>query len=441
MIMVNKILHFIRTEIWILEIKNYPPVLKFLIRTLQVIIMATRGFRENRIQLRASALTYYSLLSVVPVAAMVFGIAKGFGFETRLESELQKLAAEREELAEVLNYIITFANSMLENINGGLIAGVGLVFLLWSIMKLLGNIESSFNAIWQIRIPRPFIRKFSDYFSMMLIAPILFFLSSTITVYLSNAISGDGALAAQVNTLVQFLVKLIPYILIYLLFTIIYVVMPNTKVNFKFGLYGGFIAGTIFQITQMLYVYFQMGVGRYGVIYGSFVALPLFLIWLQISWLIVLLGAEISFAFQNIEKYEFEAEALNISDYNRRMLTFLVMHTVIKQFQNGEKPLTSSQIAHQLGIPIRLVRDIIYELSNGQLLVEAATDSPKENAFVPAVDINKISVRYLIGQLDSSGDDRLIAEESKELKAFSEIQKGLLVAIDKSPVNKLLKDI
>ena len=159
MIMVNKILHFIRTEIWILEIKNYPPVLKFLIRTLQVIIMATRGFRENRIQLRASALTYYSLLSVVPVAAMVFGIAKGFGFETRLESELQKLAAEREELAEVLNYIITFANSMLQNINGGLIAGVGLVFLLWSIMKLLGNIESSFNAIWQIRIPRPFIRK------------------------------------------------------------------------------------------------------------------------------------------------------------------------------------------------------------------------------------------------------------------------------------------
>ena len=191
----------------------------------------------------------------------------------------------------------------------------------------------------------------------------------------------------------------------------------------------------------MLYVYFQVGVGRYGAIYGSFVALPLFLIWLQISWLIVLLGAEISFAFQNIEKYEFEAEALNISDYNRRMLTFLVMHTVIKQFQNGKKPLTSSQIAHQLGIPIRLVRDIIYELSNGQLLVEAATDSPKENAFVPAVDINRISVSYLIGQLDSSGDDRLIAEESKELEAFSEIQKGLLVAIDKSPVNKLLKDI
>ena len=439
--MIRKILHFIKKEIWLLELKNYPPILGFFLRQLQIILLATRGFRENRIQLRASALTYYSMLSIVPVAAMVFGIAKGFGFEKRLETELKSMAAEKEELAQVLEYVINFANSMLENINSGLITGVGLVLLLWSIMKVLGNIENSFNAIWQIRTPRVFIRKFSDYLSMMLVAPILFFLSSTVTVYLGNAVAAGGVLAEQLGSLLEFLVQLIPYGLIYMLFTIIYVVMPNTKVNFRYVLYAGLIAGTIFQLTQTVYFYFQSEAVRASAIYGTFVTLPLFLIWLQISWLIVLLGAEISFAYQNIEKYEFEREALQISFYNRRMLTFLVMHTIVKQFLDGNRPLTTPEISHHLGIPIRLVREIIYDLSKGKLVVEAATDSPKENAFVPAVDINQITISFLIDRLEKSGDDRLIAEESKNLEAFSEIQQGLLLAMEKSPVNKLLKDI
>ena len=183
---IRRLLQFIKSEVWLIKTSQYHPVLGFLIRQLRIIIIAIRGFRDHRIQLRASALTYYSLLSIVPVAAMVFGIAKGFGFDKRLENELNKMIAEREEMADVLNYVLEFANSMLENINGGIIAGIGLVFLFWSVMKLLSNIENSFNVIWQIRKPRAFARKFADYLSMMLIAPILFFLSSTITVYLGN---------------------------------------------------------------------------------------------------------------------------------------------------------------------------------------------------------------------------------------------------------------
>ena len=439
--MIKKALHFIKTDIWTVELKSYPPVLVFFIRQLRIILLATRGFRENRIQLRASALTYYSMLSIVPVAALAFGIAKGFGFEQRLETELKNRAAEKEEMAAVLEYVINFANSMLENINGGLITGVGLILLFWSVMKVLGNIENSFNAIWRIHKPRAFIRKFSDYLSMMLVAPIMFFLSSSITVYLGNGMPGDGILAEHLNSLLQFLVNLIPYGIIFMLFTIIYVVMPNTKVKFRYGLYAGFIAGIIFQLTQSVYFYFQAEASRAGAIYGTFVILPLFLIWLQISWLIVLLGAEISFALQNIEKYEFEHKALHISPYNRRMLTFLVMHTIIKKFQTGERPLTSTLISHELGIPIRLIREIIYDLSKAGLVVEATTDSPKENAFVPSMDINQITVSFLVSKLDQSGEDRIVAQESKNLEAFSEIQQGLLLAMEKSPVNKLLKDI
>jgi len=438
---IRRFLLFIKTEVWLLETSKYHPVLGFLIRQLRIFLIAIKGFKDHRIQLRASALTYYSLLSIVPVAAMVFGIAKGFGFEMKLENELRKMISEREDMAEVLNYVLEFANSMLENINGGVIAGVGVVFLFWSVMKLLSNIENSFNVIWQIRKPRAFARKFADYLSMMLIAPILFFLSSTITVYLGNVAGSESIIWQNLGPLLLFIVKLMPYILIFLLFTILYVIMPNTKVQFKYALNAGFIAGIIFQITQFVYIYFQVGVGRYGAIYGSFVALPLFLFWLQISWLIVLLGAEMSYAYQNLEKYEFESEALRISHKNRQLLTQLLMHSIVKKFETGEKPNTSSQLSQELGIPLRLVRDILYDLLEARLLVEAAGDSPKESGYVPALDINKIDIGLLFERLEIAGEDRLMAEKSKHLSKFIGIQRSIYEAIYKSPANKLLKDL
>jgi len=229
--------------------------------------------------------------------------------------------------------------------------------------------------------------------------------------------------------------------LIFLLFTLLYVVMPNTKVQFKYGLYAGIIAGIIFQVTQNLYFYFQGEAVRLNAIYGGFMLLPLFLIWTQLSWLIVLLGAEISFAFQNIEKYEIEAESLHITPYNRRMLTFLVMYTIIKKFESGEQPQTSSEISHELGIPLRLVRDIMFDLLDAKLLLETSTSSLKESGYVPSMDISRITVAYLMEQLDLRGDERLMAEESSRLDIFSSILAGLRESIRKSPSNKLLKDI
>jgi membrane protein len=440
--MIKRIINFISTDIWQIDVKEYPPVLGFFLRQLRIVILALKEFRENQIQLRASALTYYSLLSIVPIAAMAFGIAKGFGFETRLQKAIRLQVAENEEMADVVEYILEFANSMLQNINGGVIAGVGVMLLFWAIMKVLGNIENSFNVIWQIRKARPFARKFADYLSMMLVAPILFFLSTTITGFVSNLGSdSDSIILEYAGPLLLFVAKLIPYGLIFLLFTLLYVVMPNTKVKFKYGFSAGIIAGIIFQVTQYVYFYFQGEVGRLGAIYGSFVAFPLFLAWMQLSWLIVLLGAEISFAYQNIENYEFEAESLHITPYNRRLLTFLVMYTIIKNFEKGGQPYTSSQLSHDLGIPVRLARDIIFDLLDGHLLIEASTESPKENAYVPSLDIGKITVAYMVEQLDMRGDERLMAEDSEQLNIFSDIQKGLLDSMQKSPANKLLKEM
>jgi membrane protein len=206
-------------------------------------------------------------------------------------------------------------------------------------------------------------------------------------------------------------------------------------------LYAALISGTIYQIVQWIYIEFQVGVSRYGAIYGSFLALPLFLVWLQLSWLIVLLGAELSFAYQNIEKYEFESEALKIPLNKKRLVTFLIIHRIIKGFMQGSPPMSASQIGHTLGIPIRLVRDILFELNESGLIAETTTESPKERAFLPAVDINQITISFVQNKLDMQGQDLSIAGENKDLKNLTAIHAELLKAMEKSPSNKLLKDI
>jgi membrane protein len=441
--MFKRIIKFIKEEIWMVELASYPKFASYLIRQLRIILLAWRGFQKNRISLHASGLTFYSLLSVVPVAALVFGISKGFGFEERLEKVIRGLFENRQDLKAGADYIIDFANNMLNGINGGFIAGIGLIVLFWSVMQLLGNIEDSFNAIWEIKKARPFIRKFSDYLSMMLVLPVLFLLSSTVTVYLSDYFTGNTGFLQYIGPVVTFLIKLLPYIIIYLLFTLLYVVMPNTKVNFKYGLYAALISGTFYQIVQWIYIEFQVGVlmSKYGAIYGSFLAVPLFLLWLQLSWLIVLLGAELSFAYQNIEKYEFELGALHIPLDKKRLVTYLILHQIIKGFTLGNQPLSASQISHKLGIPIRLVRDILFDLNESGLIAETNTDSPRERAFLPAIDINQMTLTYVQKKLDMHGQDMSLAGENEDLKNLMVVRSELFKTMEKSSANKLLKDI
>lgn len=439
--MLKRIIKFIREEIWVVELTSYPKFASFLIRQLRIIILAWKGFQKNRINLHASALTFYSMLSVVPVAALIFGISKGFGFEEKLENVIHDLFAGREDLKAAADYLIDFTNNMLLKINGGFIAGVGLIVLIWSVMQLLGNIEDSFNAIWEIKKARPFIRKFSDYLSMMLIMPVLFLMSSSATVYLSNYVTDSTGLLQYLGPLVTIFIKLVPYILIYLLFTLLYVVMPNTKVIFKYGLLAALITGTFYQILIWIYFGFQVVVSSYGAIYGGFLAIPLFLVWMQLSWLIVLLGAELSFAYQNIEKYEVEFEALNIPPEKKRQVTFLILHEIIKGFMNGMPALSASQISHKLEIPIRLVRDILFDLNESGLIAETTTESPKERAFLPAIDINQMTISFVQNKLDMHGQDLSLASDNKNLKNIMAVRSELFKAMEKSPSNKLLKDL
>src|SRR3972149_3873262 len=289
---IPKIISFIKTDIWRIRLEELPRQKSFFIKQLRIFLLAFRGFTEDKCQLRASALTFYSMLSIVPVIALIFAIGKGFGLEKLLEKQLSTMLKGQQE---VMQQVLTFANSLLENTSGGLIAGVGVVLLLYAVMQVLSNIENSFNDIWQIKRDRSFVRKFSDYLSIMLIAPVLIIMSGSITIFITTQITRiteSIELIGFFSPLIFLLLKLLPYCMIWLLFTFIYIVMPNTKVNFKSALIAGIIAGTIFQVSEWAYISFQIGVAKYNAIYGSFAAMPLFLIWLQTSWLIVLFGAE-----------------------------------------------------------------------------------------------------------------------------------------------------
>ncbi len=435
--MIKKMRKFTLEDLWRIPLHQKSKSRSFLIRQLRIIILAIKGFMEDRVSMRASSLTFYTLLSVVPIVAMAFGVAKGFGFQNTMENFIIKNFKGQEE---VMNYVISLSYSILEDVQGGLLAGIGLIMLIWSVMQVLNNIESSFNAIWQIKKPRPFFRKLSDYLSIMLIGPLLIIVSSSVMVYISTQVQ-SVTLFHAFSPLFQVFLRFVPYALIWLLFTLIYIILPNTRVNFKYALIAGILAGTGFQVVQWAYIHFQIGVSKYSALYGTFAALPLFLIWLQLSWLIVLLGAEISFAYQNVEKYELEAESLHISPHNKRILALLIVHHIIRNFEEGGEPDTSTGIGQKLKIPLRLVRDILFDLTKAGVLNETVTESPKEKGYQPAIDIGVIDIQFVTTKLDALGTDQVMVSESKIFAKLSQISDQMYETLKASPTNVLLKDI
>jgi membrane protein len=439
--MISDLIKFVTIDIWRFRSRDLPKRKSFLIKLLRIVILSIRGLIEDRGSLRASALTFWSALSVVPVVAMLFGIAKGFGFEKTLERQLiEKLEGQE----EVLSWIIKFAHSALETTRGGVIAGLGMVILFWAIIKVLGNIEDSFNDIWGVKKGRPFLRKITDYLSLMMIGPVLLIMSSAATVLITSQIRiivQKISLLGVVSPFIFFLLKLLPYAAIWVLFTFMYIFMPNTKVRFRSGVLAGIIAGTLYQIFQWVYIGFQIGVAKYNAIYGGFAALPLFLIWLQVSWSIVLFGAEISFAHQNVHTYEFEPDCLRVSHSFKRLLSLRVVQVLVKDFSKGERWCDETEIAQKLEIPIRLVRQILFELVEVGIISPVRMDDYETSAYQPARSPEKLTINYVLNALENHGSDDLPVARSEELERLSESLRSFDELIERSPANVPLGDI
>ncbi|MGA2071364.1 MAG: YihY/virulence factor BrkB family protein [Sedimentisphaerales bacterium] len=439
--MLAKITNFIQTDIWRMRLRDHSRGKSLFIRFLRIVILAVRGFNENKCKFRASALTFFSLLSIVPVIALMFGIAKGFGLQERVAAQILEKMKGQEEVA---NKVIAFSNSLLDKTSGGVIAGVGVVFLFWTIISLLSNIENSFNDIWGVVKPRAFGRKFSDYLVTMLVCPILLAVAGGATIFLTGQIE---TLTDKIPVLKSFgpafwlVMKLLPYLTIWISFTFIFIFMPNTKVRFLSGLIAGIVAGTLFQLVQWAYVNFQVQITTRYAIYGSFAALPLFLLWLQFSWYIILLGAEVSFAHQNAETYEFEPDCLSASRSFKTLLSILITQRLVHRFCTGEKPSEASSLSHELEIPIRLVRQLLYDLSESGIISEVRKGEDKELAYQPAIDVDKLTIKFVIDRLEQRGTSSIPVLRSAEMDKLSDCLRQLDATIEKSPANVLLKNL
>ena len=439
--MLPKIINYLQTDIWRVQLKHCPRKKFFLLRTLRIIVLAVRGFIEDKCKFRASALTFFSILSIVPIIALIFGIAKGFGLEKLVEEELMKKMQGQDEVAEK---ILTFADSLLKNTHGGLVAVVGVIFLFWTVIKVLSNIENSFNDIWGVKVPRTFARKMSDYISMTLICPFLLVVSGSMTVVIGSKIKDvlqSYPMFDFVGPAILVPLNLLPYVALWVVFTFIFIFMPNTKVKFTSGLLAGIVAGTILQFTQLIYVKFQIGVTNANAVYGSFAALPLFLLWLQTSWLIVLFGAEISFAHQNVDTYEFEQECLTASNSFKKLTALLITQLLVKRFCGKEQPLNDIKISQALEIPIRLVRQVVFELVESGILSEIKTKNDKEVAYQPAIDVDMLTIKYVADAIEQRGNADIPVEKTPELDKLIACLNTLAGDIEKSPANALLKNI
>ena len=376
---------FLTDDIWRITEDEVNKTTFSVYTVIKTIYLCVNRFTKDRLANKAAALTYSTLFALIPILAVVFAIARG--------------------LNETSSAILNIVNTYLSQTKNGIFIGVGLIMLLWSVLNLINNMEITFNRIWQVQKARSVYRRITDYFSMLLLIPILLVLSGGLSIFMSTMLKNmeDFTLLAPLG---KFLVRLIPYVLTWCMFTGLYIFMPNTKVKFKHALISGILAGTAYQAFQFLYISSQLWVSRYNAIYGSFAALPLLLLWLQISWTICLFGVQLTYAGQNINSFSFDKDTRNISRRYHDFVAVLMMSLIAKRFARGEKPYTAEEISEECQIPIRLTRRIFEELQDVKLVHEVATDEKSESlSYQPSMDINRLNVAVLLDRLDSHGSE------------------------------------
>jgi membrane protein len=430
----RKSYEFISDKLWKVRINKVDRRQGLFIRQARVFALAFKGFSDDKCLTAATALTFYTLFSIVPILALVFAIAKGFGYEKDLE---QQILNNYVEYAEVLSNSFVYANALLSTTKGGVIAGIGIVLLLWSVMQLLINIENSFNIIWHVRVGRSWFRKVTDYLTIMLVAPLFLIVSITLTIAIQTKVS-DYAFLGFAGTLFM---KGISVSLIAAIFLFLFMALPNTKVNYKYAITAAIISAIAFELLSWGYVRFQVGANRLNAIYGGFAALPLFLIWVQYNWYIVLFGAEISFAYQNVDHYELEEDIQNLSVRYKKVIALLIANLVTKRFYNREKSLTLAQISDKLDLPSRLTANIINEFVEAGIFVEVKTNDDKEIVYQPGITESKFTVKYLIDTLERKGVNTLPITDSSELQHINDLMQELDKSTDTELGHLNLKDI
>jgi len=370
---------FFEEGLWQADLEGLSRIHRRLFRYLRILSLVVKGFIGNRCLLLASALTYTSLLSLVPLLALMFSILKGLGVQNRLEPILlEKLSAGSEEVVtQIIRYI--------DQTNVKTLGALGLAGLIATAISVIGNIELALNRIWGVQRTRSLGRKFSDYLSVLLTFPILAVAALGLTSSIQSATLVQSMLQIPGMTYLLLLLAILgPYLLIWIALTFLYSYLPNTAVPLRSAIFGGVIAGTLWQLTQWAYIHFQVGVAKYNAIYGAFAQLPIFLVWLYLSWIVVLLGAVITFAHQNIKTYRKDVVGEPVHYAFREELALKLLFLIGKSFYSGEESWTAEALSHKLDVPIRLVNETLAYFCRVEILMPAAREKDEVYLFAKA---------------------------------------------------------
>ena len=367
-----------------------------------ILISLYEDFMAKRVLASASRLTYSTLLALVPILAVVFAIARGFGYSIYIEEWFRDLFKAQPDATEI---IIGFVNSYLINTKKGVFLGIGLLFMLGTVLMLISTIEETFNDIWLVRKPRSMFRTFTDYMALLFALPIGIVAISGLSIWM-QAFNRHLIDITIIGPLMKFAIELIPYVVLSAVFVGLYVFMPNTKVRVRSALIPGIAAGVSMQLFQLIYVNSQIWVSNYNAIYGSFAVIPLFMLWMQISWTIILVGAELSYTIQNHDEFLSSNSQSELSYKTRFVLSAKIMSIICKRFAEGGQAYNSMQLKLQLGISMRVLSRLLYDLQLIHFITEIMHDDKGEEVlFQPAEALDILTIGELHSRLAQLGSD------------------------------------
>ena len=415
---ISDITRFLRYDMWRRTSAEYNGFFQRIgYGIIRTIVLVVRGFTSKNLNEKAKALTYSLIFAVVPILAMIIAVAKGFGVADVIETQLNASFLGETNMVPT---IMSMVERYLETAQQGVFIGVGLLILLWAIYSFFDSVETTFNRIWNVKRTRSILRQIMTYIAIVVLIPVLIVCSAGINILLHSAVSGVAELGLVHNVLHDSGVKFLQFVMCWLLFTIMYLAVPNAKVRFMSALIPGVLVGTLFQLLQMLSVYLIAMLSRTSIVYGAFASIPILMTWLQWTSLLILIGAEMSYAIQNNEEFEYEHELKSMSRRYKDFIMLYLLSMIIKRFENGEEPLAAKELAIRNKLPIRAVNSLLSRMVETGVLHEVVIEEGEEKRYQPALDTHKITIGMVLDRIDAQGTEQFIASPTPEMQAYWE---------------------
>ena len=411
----QQIREFIQYDLWRQpHTAIHSPKKRLWYRTLQTIILVARGFKDQVLVVRANSLSFSLLFAFIPMIALIYAIARGFGFEEVIQEILSGSFLDEANIAPVL---IDWIERYLETAREGLFLGIGLIVLIWAVYAFFNMLENSFNSIWNVKKTRSFTRRLTNYLITLLLVPVLVVVTSGISIFLNSTEILASVLDA-IEPIRKFMLRFIPFVATAGVFTWIFVAIPNTKVKFSSAIIPGILMGLLYQLVQALSMYLVVLFTRMSIVYGAFSAIPLVLIWLHITCWLLLVGAELAFAIQNNDLFAYEKDLKAMSRRYKDYVMLYLLSIIIRRFEAGEAPQTAQELAAENKLPIRLVQQLLSRLEETNIVLRVYVEDEEEQAFVPALDTKSITVEMVIGRISAQGTEEFLLHTPTEMQAF-----------------------